>query len=129
MKCSDVRRLYEDGLMCSLDNLVRGRLYIIRQLWKLTESSRRLPRLLLRLQSEDYVRNTWLHLPRRYGRLLSDADLRPINRGWVNNGLIYWGRLECGEHVVEFRWDRCDWADGGPNVRNFKWDICKWFGE
>jgi hypothetical protein len=131
MNRHDVRRLYKDGLMCSLDTLVHGRLYIIRQLWQLPESSRRrLPRLLVQLQREDtFYKNTWLHLPRRYGRLFCGADLRAINRGWVNNGLVYWGRRENGEHAVEFRWDRCDWADGGANIGNYKWDMCKWCGE
>jgi hypothetical protein len=97
--------------MCSLNDLIHGRLYIIRQLWKLSEPGR-LPRILVRIQREDYAWDTWLHLPRRYGGLFTDVDIRMINCGWVNNALIYWGRCEAGEHNVDFRWDRSDWAGG-----------------
>jgi hypothetical protein len=89
MNHSDVHGLYADRLMCSLDVLIPGRLYIIRQLWKLPEPGQ-LSRLLLQLQREDYVRDTWLHLPGRYRYLFTEMDFRMINSGWVNNWLIYW---------------------------------------
>jgi hypothetical protein len=129
MNHSDVCRLYEEGLMCSLIYLVHSRLYIIRQLWRLSKPPGRLPRLLVRLQREDYVRDTWFHLPRQYGPLFTDTNVRMINCGWVNNGLVYWGRRESGEHDVEFQWDRCDLADGGANVGSFKLYHCDWCGE